>query len=46
VLVGYRRYSAGRLLGLVERWPDNRVRAYGGRAIGPIDLDVYPAART
>jgi hypothetical protein len=46
VLVGYRRYLAGPLVGLVERWPDNRVRAYAGRAIGPIDLDVFPAART
>jgi hypothetical protein len=45
VLVGYRRFAAGPLRGLVERWPDNQLRAYAGRTIGPIDLEVWPAAR-
>ena len=31
---------------LVEHWPDNQTRAYTGHVIGPIDLEVWPAART
>ncbi|MBV9328056.1 MAG: hypothetical protein JO352_30445 [Chloroflexi bacterium] len=44
VLVAYRRYREGRSFGLVEHWPDQTSRTYGGSLIDSSDLDVWPAS--
>lgn len=46
VLVAYRRYQSGPDLALVEEWPDGTRHSYVGETIGPIDLEVWPTARS
>jgi hypothetical protein len=42
-LVSVRRYESGPLVALLERWPEQRERAYAGEAIQPSEIDVWPA---
>jgi Domain of unknown function (DUF4178) len=44
VLVAYRRYRDTTRLALVEHWPDQTIRAYGGSLIKPSDLEIWPAS--
>ncbi len=44
VLVAYQRYRDTTRLALVEHWPDQSIRAYGGSLIKPGDLEVWPAS--
>jgi hypothetical protein len=44
VLVAYQRYRDTTRLALVEHWPDQSVRAYGGSPIKPGDLEIWPAS--
>jgi hypothetical protein len=45
VLVRTWTYGSGRLVGQVQQWPDGAVHAYGGHAIKPHELEVWPAAK-
>jgi hypothetical protein len=44
VLVAYTRYRDTTRLALVEHWPDQSIRAYGGSLIKPGDLEIWPAS--
>jgi hypothetical protein len=44
VLVAYRRYRDTTHLAIVEHWPDQTIRAYGGSLIRPGDLEIWPAS--
>jgi hypothetical protein len=44
VLVAYRRYRDTTRLALVEHWPDQTIRVYGGSLIKPGDLEIWPAS--
>jgi hypothetical protein len=44
ILVAYRRYRDSTRLALVEHWPDQTTRAYGGSLITSSDLEVWPAS--
>ncbi|MBV9578250.1 MAG: hypothetical protein JO057_06650 [Chloroflexi bacterium] len=44
VLVAYQRYREGSRFALVEHWPDQSTRSYGGSLIRANDLDVWPAS--
>jgi hypothetical protein len=46
VLVAFQRFSSGAQISIVERWPNDETRTYTGQTIGPIDLEVWPAAPT
>jgi hypothetical protein len=44
VLVAYHRYRDNARLAIVEHWPDQNIRAYGGSLIRPSDLEIWPAS--
>jgi hypothetical protein len=44
VLVAYRRYRDSAHLALVEDWPDQTTRAYGGSLVKASDLEFWPAS--
>jgi hypothetical protein len=45
VFVTYVRYADAGHIALVERWPDNTTRAYGGAIIRADDIEFWPSER-